>query len=67
MKEPGSACGNGLCETAAKQLQLPVNTPVATSIIDAHAGGLGKLLDIFQEIYSKPRAVLLIDIPLLYQ
>ena len=47
MLEPGSPCGNGLCESAAKQLQLPVNTPVATSIIDAHAGGLGGQVVIF--------------------
>ncbi|XP_054257700.1 FGGY carbohydrate kinase domain-containing protein [Macrosteles quadrilineatus] len=38
---PGSPCGSGLSAEAAKELGLIVGTPVATSIIDAHAGGLG--------------------------
>lgn len=40
---PGSPCGSGLSATAARQLGLQVGTPVATSIIDAHAGGLGMI------------------------
>ncbi|XP_044271112.1 FGGY carbohydrate kinase domain-containing protein [Tribolium madens] len=38
---PGSPVGQGLCQRAAKELRLKVGTPVGTSIIDAHAGGLG--------------------------
>lgn len=33
--------GNGLSALAAEQLGLTVGIPVATSIIDAHAGGIG--------------------------
>lgn len=40
---PGSPCGNGLTPDAAQQLGLPIGIPVGTSIIDAHAGGLGLL------------------------
>jgi ribulose kinase len=43
VKEPGSPCGNGLSEQAAEELGLQCGTPVGTSIIDAHAGGLGML------------------------
>jgi len=39
--EPGTRCGNGLTEKAAAELGLPVGTPVAAGIIDAHAGGIG--------------------------
>ena len=39
--EPGARCGSGLTEEAAAQLGLPVGTPVAAGIIDAHAGGIG--------------------------
>lgn len=42
MQEPGLPVGRGLEVGAAKDLGLPVGTPVATSIIDAHAGGIGK-------------------------
>lgn len=38
---PGSPCGNGLTNEAAQQLDLLPGIPVGTSIIDAHAGGLG--------------------------
>ncbi|WP_075180843.1 FGGY-family carbohydrate kinase [Pantoea sp. 1.19] len=41
MHEPGTACGNGLTERAARELGLPVGTPVAAGMIDAHAGGIG--------------------------
>lgn len=40
---PGEPCGNGLSATAAKEMGLISGTPVSTSIIDAHAGGLGNL------------------------
>ena len=40
---PEMAVGAGLSERAGKELTLPPGTPVATAIIDAHAGGLGKL------------------------
>jgi FGGY-family pentulose kinase len=39
--EPGTPCGNGLTATAAEQMGLPVGTPVAAGMIDAHAGGIG--------------------------
>ncbi|KAL0894143.1 hypothetical protein ABMA27_014179 [Loxostege sticticalis] len=39
---PGEKCG-GLLEDVAKELGLLPGTPVATSIIDAHAGGLGMI------------------------
>ena len=42
MQEPGLPVGRGLEVGAANDLGLPVGTPVATSIIDAHAGGIGK-------------------------
>ncbi|KAL1467972.1 hypothetical protein MTO96_025843 [Rhipicephalus appendiculatus] len=40
---PGAPCGRGLSMEAGLQLGLKKGTPVATSIIDAHAGGLGLL------------------------
>lgn len=52
---PGSPVGNGLSETSAMELGLPVKLPVATAIIDAHAGGLGK---IFQSICTSTRTYL---------
>lgn len=42
IQEPGLPVGCGLKAGAAKELGLPEGTPVATSIIDAHAGGIGK-------------------------
>lgn len=39
--EPGTPCGEGLCATAALEIGLPVGTPVAVGMIDAHAGGIG--------------------------
>ncbi|RZC42847.1 FGGY carbohydrate kinase domain-containing protein, partial [Asbolus verrucosus] len=38
---PGTPVGDGLSKTTAEELGLKVGTPVGTSIIDAHAGGLG--------------------------
>ncbi|WP_321948985.1 FGGY-family carbohydrate kinase [Paraburkholderia sp. J10-1] len=39
--EPGTPLGNGLTPQAAAQLDLRAGTPVATGVIDAHAGGIG--------------------------
>lgn len=39
----GEPAGEGLTEEAALEMGLQPNTPVGTSIIDAHAGGLGLL------------------------
>lgn len=38
---PGAPIPGGLSERAAKELGLLPGTPVGTSMIDAHAGGLG--------------------------
>lgn len=40
---PGAPCGSGLSTEVAMELGLEKGTPVATSIIDGHAGGLGLL------------------------
>lgn len=40
IREPGSSVGHGLTESAARELGLLAGTPVATSMIDAHAGAL---------------------------
>lgn len=39
--EPGTCCGKGLTQEAADEMGLPVGTPVAAGMIDAHAGGIG--------------------------
>ncbi|QGZ66555.1 FGGY-family carbohydrate kinase [Paraburkholderia acidisoli] len=39
--EPGTPLGQGLTPEAAAQLGLRAGTPVATGVIDAHAGGIG--------------------------
>ncbi|KAL3217360.1 hypothetical protein MRX96_032480 [Rhipicephalus microplus] len=39
----GAPCGSGLSTEVAMELGLEKGTPVATSIIDGHAGGLGLL------------------------
>lgn len=41
IKEPGTPCGQGLSAMAADEMRLPVGTPVAIGMIDAHAGGIG--------------------------
>lgn len=38
---PGHALGSGLTLTAAQELGLAAGIPVGTSLIDAHAGGVG--------------------------
>ena len=41
--EPGTALGDGLTAEAAGEFGLAPGTPVAASLIDAHAGGVGTL------------------------
>jgi len=41
--EPGTALARGLTSAAASELGLIAGTPVAASLIDAHAGGIGTL------------------------
>lgn len=43
VKAPGSCVGQGLSGQAAKELGLLEGTAVGTSLIDAHAGGLGMI------------------------
>ncbi|CAN0911175.1 FGGY carbohydrate kinase domain-containing protein [Linum grandiflorum] len=38
---PGHSLGSGLTPTAAKEMGLTAGIPVGTSLIDAHAGGVG--------------------------
>ena len=43
MRPLGEPVGTGLTEEVAAALGLPPGTPVSTSVIDAHAGGIGVL------------------------
>ncbi|XP_042050291.1 FGGY carbohydrate kinase domain-containing protein isoform X1 [Salvia splendens] len=47
---PGHALGSGLTPNAAKELGLLAGTPVGTSLIDAHAGGVGVMESVPPEI-----------------
>jgi D-ribulokinase len=38
---PGTALGSGLTAAAANDLGVTAGTPVASRLIDAHAGGIG--------------------------
>ncbi|PKA56591.1 D-ribulokinase [Apostasia shenzhenica] len=38
---PGHSLGSGLTNSASKELGLLTGTPVGTSLVDAHAGGVG--------------------------
>lgn len=40
--EPGKPLGRGLTNVAAEQMGLWEGCPVGCSLIDAHAGGVGK-------------------------
>lgn len=42
MKAPGEPVGKGILPHVADELGLRAGTAVATSMIDAHAGGIGK-------------------------
>lgn len=42
--EMGAAIGDGLCQSAADQLNLKQGTPVATGIVDAYGGTLATIL-----------------------
>ena len=44
VKCPGEAAGSGLLAIPASQLGLVKGTAVAISLIDAHAGGLGRYM-----------------------
>lgn len=41
MQLPGQAVGEGLTKDSAEAFGLKEGTPVAASLIDAHAGGVG--------------------------
>ncbi|KAI9192333.1 hypothetical protein LWI28_021365 [Acer negundo] len=43
---PGHPLGSGLTPAAAKELGLVEGTPVGTSLIDAHAGGVGVMASV---------------------
>ncbi|KAB2600179.1 hypothetical protein D8674_010450 [Pyrus ussuriensis x Pyrus communis] len=51
---PGHPLGSGLTPTAAKELDLVAGIPVGTSLIDAHAGGVG-VMESVPVTYSEPK------------
>lgn len=51
VQAPGQPVGTGLSPRAAREFGLEVGTPVATALIDAHAGGLGRYSVHFQLIH----------------
>ena len=53
IQEPGLPVGRGLEAGAARELGLPAGTPVATAIIDAHAGGIGKGSSFTKVVYMR--------------
>ena len=48
MYSPGDPVGEGLSLQAAEELGLIKGTPVAASLIDAHAGGVGRYVIIIR-------------------
>ncbi|KAL9154725.1 hypothetical protein ABFS82_10G135000 [Erythranthe guttata] len=54
---PGHALGSGLTPEAAKELGLVAGTPVGTSLIDAHAGGVGVMESVPVSVDSESKEV----------
>ncbi|GMH23270.1 hypothetical protein Nepgr_025113 [Nepenthes gracilis] len=53
---PGHPLGSGLTPAAAKELGLVTGTPVGTSLIDAHAGGVGVMENVLAT-YSEAESI----------
>ncbi|CAN1229043.1 FGGY carbohydrate kinase domain-containing protein [Linum grandiflorum] len=53
---PGHSLGSGLTPTAAKEMGLTAGIPVGTSLIDAHAGGVG-IMESIPRLDSEAKAV----------
>ncbi|CAN1229051.1 FGGY carbohydrate kinase domain-containing protein [Linum grandiflorum] len=54
---PGHSLGSGLTPTAAKEMGLTAGIPVGTSLIDAHAGGVG-IMESIPRLDSEAKAML---------
>ncbi|CAN1329693.1 FGGY carbohydrate kinase domain-containing protein [Linum perenne] len=54
---PGHSLGSGLTPTAAKEMGLIEGIPIGTSLIDAHAGGVG-IMESIPELDSESKAML---------